>query len=218
MTYGGVIERRPVVFGSLYQIGPHFIGCGDIESGHGESMLAMTGVTPVISYCDPPWTQALLTNFRNRAERPRSTPLPEFIQRLVSLLGISPTVYIEMGNDHCSLLSDMLGKRYASITSYPITYYRKNPACLVRAAAQPADRDRFSHQDDENTPRFAILESTVPGDFVLDACLGRGITARAAHEAGRRVLGLEFNPKKLAVAVDYLAHVTHSEPVVVGQL
>jgi hypothetical protein len=73
--------------------------------------------------------------------------------------------------------------------------------------------------DDGKTPRVAIDAFTEPGDVMLDPCLGRGLTAISANAAGRVCVGLELNPRRLAVAIDLLRAPTQwGEPRRVGRL
>lgn len=50
-----------------------------------------------------------------------------------------------------------------------------------------------------------ILNSTEPGDVVLDPFMGSGTTASAAKETGRNYIGFEINPEYHKIATDRLA-------------
>jgi DNA modification methylase len=61
-------------------------------------------------------------------------------------------------------------------------------------------------------PRRAILNSTKPGQVVLDAFLGSGSTLIAAELTGRRCFGTELDPKYAAVTLDRWARTTEKTP------
>ncbi len=57
-----------------------------------------------------------------------------------------------------------------------------------------------------------ILEiSTSPGDLVLDAYLGSGTTAAAAHKLGRRYVGIEIGDHAVTHVVERLRAVVDGE-------
>jgi DNA modification methylase len=53
-----------------------------------------------------------------------------------------------------------------------------------------------------------ILDCTDPGDVVLDAFLGSGTTALAAHQTGRACVGIEIDPRYVDLAVQRLVELT----------
>lgn len=56
-----------------------------------------------------------------------------------------------------------------------------------------------------------ILAFTRPGDLVLDPFLGAGTTAIAAAKAGRRVIGIDRDPKYIALARERIAALHNGE-------
>ena len=59
----------------------------------------------------------------------------------------------------------------------------------------------------------AIKDCTNRGDLVLDAFLGSGTSIMAAHDSGRIGVGIELDPYYVDVAVQRIAEVVGSEPV-----
>jgi hypothetical protein len=63
----------------------------------------------------------------------------------------------------------------------------------------------FGGMDDEHTPVLAMEQLTLPGDVVVETCLGLGCTTRSAQKTGRVALAMELNPRRLACSIDELA-------------
>lgn len=75
-----------------------------------------------------------------------------------------------------------------------------------------------SHATPKSIPMVmdAIRDCSLPGELILDPCLGSGVTAIAAHRTGRVCVGIEIDSLYVDVAVKRLAAVTGIEPVLEG--
>lgn len=72
--------------------------------------------------------------------------------------------------------------------------------------------------NDRKHKRYRILEDQDEADIIAwicqnhgyecigDLCMGRGLVGRHAVMAGRRFVGTELNPKRLAVLIEWIAH------------
>lgn len=66
-----------------------------------------------------------------------------------------------------------------------LSYQKPHPSIALHATQKPVD-----------LLKFLILSYTVPGDIVLDNCMGSGSTAIAALETGRPFIGFENNQEE----------------------
>lgn len=220
--YGDAGDRIPIKTGDIWRVDHHIFACGDLELRHDEALLNKHVVSPQMTYVDPPWTPSLLTGFRTKAGLPRGKPFSDFLDNLIR--AISPTsgdCYIEMGKQHVDSLRQKVEDSGGVIEAdFPITYYKKNPARLLRVSfGYPRNASfAFDNMDDADTPAKAVRESTVPMEWVFDPCTGKGLTAVAAATQGRRFIGMELNPRRMAVAIDAVSRLVGKKPEKVGTL
>jgi hypothetical protein len=203
--YGVAGDLWPVEVGDIWAVGPHRLICGDLEEDVADRALAKLGITPAMAYTDPPYNTNLATGFRTKAGMPRKVFFAAFLVALVrSHRRVTGDVYLEMGNATAGdLKRALIGGGAAVHDHWNITYYGKSPSALVRArfsSGKPVPLD-LNGMDDEVTPEMAIRASSNPGDWVLDCCMGRGLTARSAQKAGRRSVGIELHPRRMAVTI-----------------
>lgn len=207
---GDSLDVQP---GDVWQVGEHILAAGDLERGDARRLLEFVGENPTLSYVDPPWNQGQATRFRHQGGAEGETKFRQLLGEVIEAVHYaSHSALVEMGvrewptlrqliRDHGGLLCDVYG----------ITYDRKNAAVLARASwttsGQTSVRSPdLEGADDAVTPGLAIAFWTQPDDLVFDPCLGRGLTAIEADRIGRRCVGLELNPRRVAVAVSKLAH------------
>jgi DNA modification methylase len=81
-------------------------------------------------------------------------------------------------------------------------WYGGNAETSVFEVARP----RASREHPTSKPvelvRRCLQNSTRPGDLVLDPFLGSGTTLLAAHQLGRRCVGIEIDPRYVDVAIE----------------
>lgn len=226
--YGDAGDRWPVRPGEVWKVGPHLFGCGDLELGAGPLLVsAASGYcampAPRIAYTDPPWTAGLARGFRSKAGLPGApVDMGALLDRIFEASReATGEVFIE--GSALAALDELVTHRgnaagFALVNSVAITYYHraKNRGLLhifTRVGKDPGEWGRYREVvslDDDETPGLAMRLATDRGDVVADFCLGRGLTARWAHELGRRCVGLELAPRRLACVLDWFArrHVT----------
>ena len=135
----------------------------------------------------------------------------KFMRRLISIAKQTRgPVYIEMGKQNVNILADMIEESGGIVLNiWDVTYYRKHPSKLARAiwGDFPYNKDiDFSDLDDDDTPYEAIAKEPLkPDAIVFDSCTGRGLTCRAAYSNKKKFMGTELHPRRLAVAIDWLA-------------
>jgi len=76
----------------------------------------------------------------------------------------------------------------------------KRPATVI--TMQKVDNDKIVHPNEKPVNLMAYLINTLtePGMTILDPFLGSGTTAIAAHNTGRKFIGIEKEPKYVEIA------------------
>jgi hypothetical protein len=201
-AYGDSWEKYPITEGEVWQ---------HSSSGSAIAVHDLRNPLPAfmqhvdLLYCDPPWNQSNANSFITKARMDSYiSGFDTFLDALFSRIRqISPhTCYIEMGIQHVDNVMGRMHALYPTRKVWPITYYRKNPCCLIRGG-QDLVPARFDGLDDEQTPA-AVIRAEHPAT-VADLCTGRGLTLLAAHAHGARFFGTELNRRRLAVAIDRAA-------------
>ena len=209
--YGDAGDKWPVAVGDIWKLGDHVLGCGDLELGMPEALFAEFGL-PNLTYVDPPWNTGNIKSFRTKAKlTSEDVDFKRFLEKLISLAGqVKGPAYIEMGRQNIDLLTELVEQSGGSVLDvWETVYYGKHPALLMRAnwgslasVAPPAD---FSGLGGDKVPLLAIQVDSKEGDTIFDPCAGLGTTCKVAHSTGRRFMGMELNPRRIANAIDWLA-------------
>lgn len=208
-----------------YRVGPHLFRCGDLEQDDWKRLIGLLDAACPLVYSDPPWNAANARYWRTHAEI-LSGPVnwPSFCEvwcRAVafvnpcvvyteqSAVGYHATVMIQAAK-RCGLpsLHSTYTVRYGAPvnTSDHIVECRR-PNLLCRFATDGWDGDPTGLAGEEMTRHVFTHEPLVArskGLFVADPCVGKGMTARMAHRFGLRCVGLELNPCRLQVTIDWL--------------
>lgn len=208
--YGDAGDRYPLEPGAVYSVGDRVIlGCGDLEQGAGERLLEASGWTPTLVVTDPPWNTGNVNSFRTKAGLADRTQFGVFIRRLIRLIATVDEVWMEMGKQSQALVTELLLAQGYTVTSYPSTYYDRHPCLFLHAIRPFRPVVRFDHGIPEldETPLTGWIMDHIcdpQEQTVFDPCTGRGLMALEAARVGARFLGLELNPRRLAVTVDRL--------------
>ncbi len=199
--YGDSWERHPIAAGEIWT-----------ETGTGSAVAVadlFDGLPAFMTqadmiYVDPPWNTGNVGSFYTKAGTARRGDFDDLLAALLDgVATIQASVcYMEMGRQNLGKTLDALGRLYPTIQYWLITYYRRNPSYLIRGGPRPATAD-FTGSDDMDTPRLAMQSEMFT--CVADLCMGRGLTATTAYQLGKRFVGTELNPRRLACAIDKVA-------------
>lgn len=199
--------RWPVQPGDVYFAGPHVLACGDLERGQGVALLQKYGPA-AMTYCDPPYNVGIAKMFRTQAQAPAEVTWDTFLARLMETVRRTQgDVFLEMGVTRVGDLEAAVRRSTGRVLDYwAITYDGKKPSRLLHATwGVHQFHGALTGEDDMNTPGFAIEGATVAGETVFDPCLGRGLTAMHAHQLGRRCVGMELCPRRLACVLEWFS-------------
>lgn len=201
-TYGDAWEQFPIVAGETWGL-PHQRGRVAVHDIY-EPLPAFMFEADML-FVDPPWNLGNLKSFYTKAGRvdhPQSfgkfaTVIFRHIQAIAPL-----TCYLEIGNEAVDDWQKRLATIYPHVQRWPVVYYRKHPTNLLRGSSiGPVPFDYTGMDEAKCIYRAAELEGTCIGDL----CMGRGLVGRAAYAAGKRFVGTELNPRRLACLLQALA-------------
>lgn len=160
-------------------------------------------------FIDPPWNQGNARSFYTKAglEFGKFGYL-EFAKRLLHRIAeIAPRhVFLEMGKEWLPWYAMQFESRYKHVTFYNSTYYRERQnKCYVIHATDEVKRRRYRPLEDMDEAD-AIRWVCENHDYqcIGDLCMGKGLVGRHAFLAGKRFVGIELNPKRLAHLVKFV--------------
>lgn len=201
-TLGGLTQRLAVV---------------DLDSDEGvERAIALLPEKVRVVYTDPVWDARIATAFRTGAGLHPCLDFGALMERLASIYQAcvdrgSADVFVEHSADpgkHGAFLS---AARKCAFGRLPMRHIEtaygspKRSAALFHFGMRPPSKTLAGLSG----PRLveAALQSigsTRVGDWVVDPCIGQGMTSRVAHKLGFNCLGTELDPKRLAKTVAWL--------------
>lgn len=213
--YTGAVERFPVVAGDVWQadtgLGRHLFVCGDLEE-QTPLYSVLTEAVPQLMYVDPPYNSGVASSYRTKAGvSRRRVPIPHlWASTFASAAQYRILAYVETGVAQRPELRKLAVEMGAVISGdWDITYYRKNPAVLIAVdfrSAWSEDHPDFTGLDDMDTPLVALKHHAA--GVVVDPCAGRGLTSRAAFEAGWESVSHELSPFRLAEALEQFTQIS----------
>ena len=226
--YGDAGDRFPIKPGEVWASGVHILACADLELGAVDEFLdRFCPCCPDCTYTDPPWNAGNASSFRTKAGVPAKVDFGAFLDRVIAVIARTKGLFwIETGFKDESKLTGALTRGFdepIKVRRFEVTYYRKHPSLLYACARESSglvldELPNVNGLDDDFTPNLAIQASTGPGDVVFDPCTGRGLTCRTAHELGRRFVGTELHPRRLACVLAWLKDEHCHSPSKVGEL
>lgn len=160
-------------------------------------------------FVDPPWNVGNAKSFYYKAGL--SFPGVDFIffsdMLFARIDEIKPRhLFLEMGKEYLSRYIEECKRRYKYVTFYNSTYYRKqhNKCYVIHATNDFKCRRHKELEDLDESDIIAWICKNHDYGCIGDLCMGRGLVGRHAYLNGRRFVGTELNPKRLAVLVDFI--------------
>lgn len=161
-------------------------------------------------FVDPPWNVGNMQTFYTKAEKEhRPFDFAAFSAKLFARIDqIAPKfLFLEMGKEYLGWYLEECRKRFKYVTFYNSTYYGKREnKCYVIHTTNDSKRRRYKELEDmDEADIIAWLCANHDYNCIGDLCMGRGLVGKHAYLAGKRFVGTELNPKRLAVLVDYIS-------------
>lgn len=200
--YGGAYLRHPILLGQtvLFEDGSR-VKVHNIFDQLPDFMLEAD-----LIFVDPPWNLGNLNSFYTKAGRTDyQDSFEHFFMRLFECIGeIAPhTCYVEVGKEHLADFIIQMRRLYPKVTFFNSSYYhRRENICYVVRGASKRKKLPLDYMDEEDI--IAWICANEDYKCIGDLCMGRGLVGIHAHENGKRFVGTELNPKRLAVLLDRL--------------
>ena len=160
-------------------------------------------------FIDPPWNLGNVNTFYTKADREHvKFDFLAFSQKLLTRVDeIAPRfLFLEMGKEYLGWYLEECKRRFKYVTFYNSTYYHKREnKCYVIHATNEHKHRRYKELEDLDEQRI-IEWLCIHHDYqcIGDLCMGRGLVGKNAYLNGKRFVGTELNPKRLAVLVDFI--------------
>lgn len=154
-------------------------------------------------FVDPPCSLGNLRSFYTKAEeRMRTAEYGRFADRLFEVIDeIGPKrLFVEAFASNREDFEKRIRERFPCVRLYDSSYYHRpaNRCWIIQGTAEPEDWRLSVDEEDA----IAKICRWVPFDCIADPCMGRGLVGLHAFRNGRRFVGTELNPKRLAVLLD----------------
>ncbi len=160
-----------------------------------------------VIFTDPPYNKTALSGFYTKAgidQKPDSFDI--FVERFVECVEeISPRLLIlEVGVPQTDMFIEAFKEDYPQIVCRPSYYYgNKSQQCNIVIFSKdviPKHLRELPFMDEEKVVEY-ICENT-DYDCIGDLCMGLGLVGFYSNRYGKRFVGTELNPKRLAVCCE----------------
>lgn len=202
--YGGAINRYPIKPGEVWGNENLLVQVYDLR----EKCLPDFMEKADCVFVDPPWNVGNVNSFITKADR--SDHMARYVDfadiLLWTLQQIRPeVVYLEMGKEYMPSWHEHLRALYQRVTFFNSTYYHKKDClCYVIRATNRRPKDdikpKLDGMDEEDIIKWVCENERF--NIIADPCMGRGLVGKYALAAGRKCVGTELNPKRLACLLE----------------
>jgi len=175
------------------------------------ALAALSGELADIVYSDPPWGPGNLMYWRTHNSETGRPSWPAFLAIFCGIVreSVKPDghVFVEMGLRWVDeLATAMLAVGLPERARWRVLYgpAKKPLPNVLWYSGAGASCDPTGMRGEPMT-RHVIDSVAAPEALVFDPCCGKGMTARCAVRSGMRFAGVELNPKRAQVTIDWLA-------------
>lgn len=160
-----------------------------------------------VLFCDPPYNQSCLKSYYTKAgleKKPDS--FESFFFRLFECIEeISPRlIFLEVGCKQSEMYEFFLKNRYKTVVKMDSYYYgNRSNKCVILCASNdeiPSCILSMPFMDEEKVIEYIC--KNVEYSCIADPCMGKGLVAYYSNKYGKKFVGTELNPKRLAVCVE----------------
>lgn len=196
----GEIYKKYDMSGKI-KVGTGVVQVHDIFEKTPEFMLEADAV-----FVDPPYNQSALSSYYTKADIKLPKSFADFKVRLLEVINeIKPKiVFLESGKKQSKEWTGQLREMFDNVTARD-SYYchsRKNVCDIICACNGeiPECIENLPLMDEQKV--IQLICQSVDFDCIADPCMGRGLVAYYADMYGRKFVGTELNPKRLAVCIE----------------
>ena len=202
--------------GNLQQI----VGCRDICTPHTVDHYRerLPGLVDLV-YSDPPWNPGNEKYWRRHAGIPDTAGYQAFLKAWHAVVaecyarGAMHVLCEQSSNPkhHRMLTDERTGWDLPLLETWTVFYGSpssiscKLPNILMHFGHQKLRTDPAGMAGEAMTIRACAGLNIAPGSWIVDPCLGKGMTSRMAHYFGWNLVGTEIHPARLQKALDWLA-------------
>lgn len=160
-------------------------------------------------FIDPPWNIGNANSFYFKAGKNHlDIDFVAFTETLFKRIDeIEPcTLFIEMGKEYLDRYISKCRDRFRYVAFYNSTYYhsQKNKCYIIHATDTNKLKRYKTLEDMDEEDIIKWICAHHPYTCIGDLCMGRGLVGKHAYLNGKRFVGTELNPKRLAVLVDFI--------------
>ena len=161
-------------------------------------------------FCDPPCSRGNIRSFYTKAGKTADNNTLDDLNIAIFnyLAELKPKIcFIETFKSNTDFFISCLQELFPNVEKIQSTYYhRQENKCYITAAWREdfefvlAKWKELEGLDEQDIIRW-ICEN-VDYECIADPCIGLGLVGWYAYKAGKKFVGTELNPKRLAVLVD----------------
>ena len=162
---------------------------------------------PSIVYTDPPWSPENLKWWMNRVRMGEFAEYSRFIEQLIAtIVSARPReVFVEqsVNPEHSSLFRAVAERKIGLplIESFICLYGSpKRPNVLLHYGRQKLLHDVSGLAGERMTRAVFSGLGSLDSVWIIDPCMGKGMTSRMAHHFGANFVGLELDDRRLEIA------------------
>lgn len=216
-------DRWQPELGDVFAVGPHIVGCCDLETGQVHTLAEDYGPFEMV-YTDPPWGPGVARAFRTKAgvdgDQGAKVDWGRFEALTVDLIVSNcPWAWIEMGNNQAQSLIDAFTDAGATILGRWAMVARESPNGHSMVVVSFGDLRlpaavNYNGVDSRVMPGLAIADAGATS--VFDPFCGLGCTAMHAIRHGAHFVGAELAPRRMAETMSVLSALTGDEPELIA--
>jgi hypothetical protein len=188
----------------------------DLDGGGVGMAIRLMPESVELVYSDPPWNPGNATYWRTHAKQSACESYARFLDRLVE-------IYVQCQNrgarnvlieqsirpEHHGMFLTAVDRnpawKLAYQGHYEVFYSRqRRPNALLHFGSTKLATDPSGLSGEPMTLRAITGTRPTAGAWIVDPCMGLGMTSRMAHGFGLNCLGTELNPLRLAKTVSWL--------------
>lgn len=158
-------------------------------------------------FIDPPCSEGNLKSFYTKAGQLKQESFHQFTHRVFELIDeIKPKhLFVETFKSNYKTIFNRMNERYGkSIKEFQTYYYgnKKNSCSILYAFLEEESDFEIPYIDEEKAIDYICKHMDF--ECIGDLCMGKGLVGFYANKYGKRFVGTELNPKRLACLIEHI--------------